>query len=72
MTKPVLVVPDLDKEFWVETNTSNYATGKVLSMKCSDKKWRLVAFISKSLSNTEQNYKIHNKKILAVIRCLEV
>ena len=23
------------------------------------------------LSNTEQNYKIHNKKILAVVRCLE-
>ena len=35
-TKPVLVVPDLDKEFRVEANASNYATGRVLSMKCSD------------------------------------
>jgi len=31
-----------------------------------------VAFISKSLSNTERNYKIHNKEILAVVRYLEV
>ena len=32
----------------------------------------LVAFISKSLSNTKRNYEIHDKKILAVVRCLEV
>jgi len=38
ITKPVLVVPDLDKEFRVEANASNYATGGVLSMKCSDEK----------------------------------
>jgi len=69
--KPVLAAPDLDKEFRVETDASNYATGGVLSMKCSDEKWRLVAFISKSLSDTERNYKIHDKEMLAVVRCLE-
>jgi len=31
-----------------------------------------VAFISKSLNITEQNYKIHDKEMLVVIRCLEV
>jgi len=41
-------------------------------MKCSDEKWRPVVFISKSLSDTEQNYEIHNREILAVVRCLEV
>ena len=71
MTKPVLAVPDLDKEFRVEANTSNYATGGVLSMKCSDNLWRPVAFISKSLSDTERNYEIHDKEMLVVIRCLE-
>jgi len=35
--KPVLAAPDLDKEFRVEADASNYATGEVLSMKCSDK-----------------------------------
>jgi len=70
-TKPVLVAPDLDKEFRVEVDVSNYATGGVLSMKDSDELWRPVAFISKSLSNTERNYEIYNKEMLAVVRCLE-
>jgi len=70
-TKPVLAAPDLDKEFRVEADTSNYATGGVSLMKGSDELWRPVVFISKSLSNTERNYKIHNKEILAVVRCLE-
>jgi len=34
----VLVVPDLNKEFRVEVDASNYATGGVLSMKCLDEK----------------------------------
>jgi len=71
MMKPVLAALDLDKEFWVEADASNYATGGVLSMKCSDEKWRPVAFISKSLSDTERNYEIHDKEMLAVVRCLE-
>jgi len=70
-TKPVLAVLDLDKEFRVEADASNYATGGVLSMKCSDNLWRPVAFISKSLSDTERNYEIYDKEMLAVIRCLE-
>jgi len=67
----VLASPDLDKEFRVETDASNYATGGVLSMKCSDELWRPVAFISKFLSDTERNYEIHNKEMLVVVRCLE-
>ena len=35
-TRLVLVVPDLDKEFRVEADASNYTTGGVLSMKGSD------------------------------------
>ena len=36
-----------------------------------DRRWRPVVFLSKSLNEIERNYKIHNKKILAVIRELE-
>jgi len=67
----VLVAPDLDKEFRVEVDASNYATGGVLSMKCSDELWRPVTFISKSLSDTEKNYEIYDKEMLVVVRCLE-
>jgi len=61
----------LDKEFRVEADASNYATRGVLSIKYSDEKWRLVTFISKSLSDMEQNYEIYDKEMLAVVRCLE-
>jgi len=44
---------------------------RVLSMKCKDEKWQLVAFLSKSLNKTKRNYKIYDKEILAVIRGLE-
>jgi len=69
-TKPVLAAPDLDKEFRVEADASNYATRGVLSMKGPNKLWRPVAFISKSLSDTKRNYEIHDKEILVVVRCL--
>jgi len=55
----------------VEADASDYATGGVLSLKGEDGKWRLVAFISKSLNATKRNYEIYDKKMLAVIRCLE-
>ena len=69
--QPVLVVLDLDKEMRVEADASEYATEEVLFMKYEDKKWRLVAFISKSLSEVERNYEIHNRKMLAIVRCLD-
>jgi len=69
--RPVLVAPDLDKEMRVEANTSEYATGGVLLIKCEDEKWRPVAFISKSLNETERNYKIHDREMLVIIRCLD-
>ena len=52
-------------------DVSDHVTGGVLSMECKDIKWQSVAFFSKSLNETERNYKIHNKEILAVIRGLE-
>jgi len=70
-TEPVLVIPDINRKMRVEVDASDYATEGVLLIKCEDRKWRPVAFISKLLNTTEQNYKIHDKKMLAVIRCLE-
>jgi len=71
-TEPILAILDINKKMRVEANASDYATGGVLLTKCEDGKWRLVAFISKSLNTTEWNYKIHDKEMLAVIRYLEV
>ena len=67
----VLAAPDLDKKMRMEVDVSDYATGGVLLMECKDGFWRLVAFLSKSLNETERNYKIHDKEMLAIIRGLE-
>ena len=68
--EPVLAAPDLDKKMRMEVDTSDYAIGEVLSME-GDGKWRLVAFLSKSLNKIERNYEIHDKEMLAIIRSLE-
>ena len=70
-TEPVLMTPDLDREIRVEVDASDFATGGVLSMKCEDEKWRPVAYISKLLNEAKRNYEIHDKEMLAIIRCLE-
>jgi len=67
----VLAVPNLDKKMRMEVDMSDYVTGGVLSMKCEDGLWRPVAFLSKSLNEIERNYKIYDKKMLAIIKGLE-
>ena len=71
-TRLVLAALDLNKEFRIKVNALNCTTKKVLLIKYSNKLQRLVAFISKSQSDTERNYKIYNKEMLVVVRCLEV
>jgi len=55
----------------MEVDVSDYATGGILSMEYEDRRWRPVAFLSKSLNETEKNYEIHDKEILVIIRRLE-
>ena len=69
--QPVLVALDLDKEIRIEADMSEYAIGGVLSIKYEDEKWRPIAFISKLLNEAERNYKIHNREMLAIVRCLD-
>ena len=68
----VLAAPDLDKKkMRIKVDALDYMTGGVLSMDCKDGKWRPVAYLSKLLKETERNYEIHDKEMLAVIRGLE-
>ncbi|KAG5719121.1 hypothetical protein E4T56_gene11857 [Termitomyces sp. T112] len=69
---PILLFLDANSPFWVETNSSNFATGAVLLQQSPEnRKWHLVAFYSKSLNVVEWNYKIHNKEMLAIIQSFE-
>jgi len=49
----ILVAPDLDKNMRMEVDVSGYMTRGVLSMKYKDRKWRLVAYLSKLLNKIE-------------------
>jgi len=68
---PILIQPDQDTQYRLETDASSYSTGAVLSQLCEDNKWHPVGFTSKSISSSERNYEIHNKKLLSVIQGLE-
>jgi len=69
--EPVLAAPDIDKKMRMEMDASDYVMGGVLSMEGKNGLWRPVAFLSKSLNETERNYEIHDKEMLAIVRRLE-
>ena len=71
-TDEILIYPDPDKEFTVETDASDFAVGCILSQ-ISDKDNELhpVAFHSRSLSSSELNYTIYDKELLAIITAFE-
>ena len=69
---PVLAFVEDSKPFRVEADSLDFVMGAVLSqLSDANKKWHLIAFYSKSLNTVEQNYKIHNKEMLAIIHALE-
>ena len=67
MQEPVLAAPDLDKKIKMEVDALDYAMGGMLLIEGEDRLWKPVTFLSKSLNETERNYKIHDKEILAII-----
>ena len=58
---PVLVFPDFDKPFLLETDASKEGLGAVLSQKQSDERYHPVAFRSHSLTPLEKNF--HSSKL---------
>ena len=68
----ILALLDNSRSFRIEADSSDFATGTVLSQQSpEDNKWHPVAFLTKSLSLVEQNYEIHDKEMLAIVRALE-
>ena len=63
---PILVFPDFDKPFLLETDASKEGLGAVLSQKQSDKHYHPVAFGSCSLTPSEKNYHRYKLEFLAL------
>src|SRR5712675_831467 len=70
LARPVLAMPNREGKFRVEVDASRYAIGAVLSQQQEDQRWRPVAFILKALSETERNYEIYDRELLAVMTAL--
>jgi len=66
----VLALPKREEKFRIEVDTSGHAIGGVLSHKQEDK-WKLVTFLSKTMSPAERNYKIYDKELLAIVKALD-
>ena len=67
---PVLSLPNDNGKFRVETDSSDFATGAILSQEQLDGKWKPVAYSSHALNPTERNYEIYDKEMLAIMRAL--
>src|SRR5712672_482712 len=67
---PILRPPDLDRQFHLDIDASNYAIGGILYQLDDDGIWYNVGYYSKSLVAAERNYNIWDREYLALIRCL--
>ena len=76
---PVLLQPDFNKKFYLQTDTSAYGVGAVLSQEgeitpslATHKKPVLhpIAYFSATFTLTERNYNIYKQELLAMIKAL--
>ena len=68
---PTLAFPSKSGPFCLECNASNFTTGAVLSQQQEDGLFHPIGFMSKSFSDTERNYQIHDKEMLVIMHALE-
>ncbi len=68
--EPVLLMPRLEQPFELEVDASNYAIGATLNQQDELNRWHPVAYYSTTLSETERNYDIYDKELLAVVKLL--
>ncbi|MEO6104059.1 MAG: reverse transcriptase domain-containing protein, partial [Pseudoxanthomonas sp.] len=66
---PVLVLPDLSKEFVVHCDASGYAVGAVLQQD-HGRGLQPIAFMSKKMVGAETRYPVHEQELLAIISAL--
>ncbi|XP_061698186.1 uncharacterized protein LOC133512493 [Syngnathoides biaculeatus] len=64
---PILIVPDPDRQFMVEVDSSNLGIGAILSQR-SPKDGRIhpCVFLSRKLTLVERNYDVGDRELLAV------
>ncbi|GFX85048.1 hypothetical protein TNCV_4998771 [Trichonephila clavipes] len=69
-SSPILIYPQPDKPFILDTDASNESVGAVLSQEI-DGQERVVAYWSKCLSKPERNFCVTRKELLAIVKAIE-
>ena len=70
-TALVLQYPDQDHKFHLETDMSEFTIRGVISIKYDDSEFRPIMYMSHSMTSPKQNYPIHDKEMLAIIKATE-
>ena len=70
-TAPILAHFDWAKDVILEADSSDFVNAGILSQYGDDGLLHPVAFFSKKLTETECNYEIYDKELLAIVRCFE-
>ncbi|GFQ74574.1 retrovirus-related Pol polyprotein from transposon 412 [Trichonephila clavata] len=69
-SSPILVYPDPEKQFILDTDASHESVGAVLSQEINGQE-HVIAYWSKCLSKPERNYCVTRKELLAIVKAVE-
>ena len=69
-TSPILTFPDFSLPFILDTGASGVGIGAVLSQK-QNRCEKVIAYASRKLSKTEQNYSVTKRELLAVVHAIK-
>ena len=67
---PILRHFDPEKQLRLEADASDFGISGILSQLFEDK-WHPIAFVSRKLTETERNYEIYDKELLAIVFCFK-
>ena len=67
----ILCYFDPNKQYFIETDSSNYVNTGVLSQIDKDGLLHPVAYFSRKMAPAECHYKIYDKELLTIICCFE-
>jgi RNase H-like domain found in reverse transcriptase len=69
ITEPILAIPRHHGKFKMEVDASDYAKGAVLFQQ-QNNQWKTIAYMSNAMTPAEQNYKIADKELSAIMTVL--
>ena len=70
MSTPILTMAQDEGLIKIKADACQYTVGGILSQE-QNGEFKLIAYYSKLLNDTERNYNIHNRELLAIMKTLK-